>query len=811
MGMDFYAAKNSIFIFTQTVDGFLSTCLLGYIHRGVKVFLFTTDSLETYEHNHAWLEAKKYGLFYWEEIPFSNELPAGERAFLDGVVTDTALYEYICKNSQFNREQYEAEHENVDAHTIVSAGAGTGKTTVMIQRLLFLKHTNPVLSFAEIALITFTNEAAVHMRRKLTERLMDYFKITGQKRYLEWIEESQKLRISTIHSFAKWFLETVGPELGLPSAPSLRSFRFNKQRIIEKLIDQYAIQYPKEYHSISFVPQYLIVNMALDVNSVLENKAINSETIIRHLDFGTDQQQMSNLLHYLMRGLREELDRIKSEQYQWEISDLIRYLDRLPGIPGLIEKIPIHYLLVDEFQDTDIVQVQFLLWLFDQLGCRLFVVGDEKQSIYRFRGADYTAFRQLKQGLQQRGLAVQHKYLVKNYRTTEILLNPMNALFRSWGKRVAKFQFTAEDILMPTKRDNGNSAGLQLFTTQAKLKESLQSLVNTDTALLVRTNQDVQEIIKWCKESDFFCEGATQGNFYRTDPVREFYIMVRALIAPDTDSEFFSLHRSSYGANTLSNYAIFGRHTSEREYLPDLNQEQPDWPRWQEFRKMAIYAPALQILTRIIDEINPARVYAERILRRLQNSSTEQDVALQVREAAVCQTEYELNLDYLMYLIQKHFSDTVLTLPRLEKFLRVHIQTDNEEIPLTASEADRKHRFKCMTVHQAKGLEFDHVVIPITEHLFLSKFRFQVLLQSVQDRLRVGYHIYINSNTYRNDYFEQMSNVENDEIVAEETRLLYVAMTRARKSLHVRLKDSFAPSYVINSWGDLIKGDEYGV
>jgi len=135
---------------------------------------------------------------------------------LDGIASDPSLYEYICEKSRFNRQQYEAEHENVDAHIIVSAGAGTGKTTVMIQRLLFLKHTNPTLSFSEMVFITFTNEAAVHMRRKSAEKLMDYFKITGQKRYLEWIEESQNLHVSTIHSFAKRFLETAGPELGFP-------------------------------------------------------------------------------------------------------------------------------------------------------------------------------------------------------------------------------------------------------------------------------------------------------------------------------------------------------------------------------------------------------------------------------------------------------------------------------------------------------------------------------------------------------------------------------------------------------------------
>lgn len=809
--MKIYEAKNSLLIFTQIVDESLSIRLLNHIYQGVKVFLFTTDSLENYENNPTWVEAKKYGLFYWTEVPFSEGLPESEKAFLDGTVSDRSLYEHICKKTSFNRQQYEIEHVNAVTNIIVSAGAGTGKTTVMIDRLLFLKHTNTTLSFSEMVLITFTNEAAVHMRRKLAERLLVYFKVTGQKRYIEWLEESQKLQISTIHSFAKRFLETAGPELGFPSSLSLRSFRFEKRRMIERFIDDYSLQFPEDYRALNTIPQYLIVDMAMHVNAVLENKSIHSEKIVNQMDFGTDNRKISNLLHFLISKLHEELPKIKAQEYNWEISDLIRHLDRLPGLPNLQEKMPIRYMMVDEFQDTDAVQVQFLLWLFDQLRFQLFVVGDEKQSIYRFRGADYTAFRQLELGLRQRCTQVEHKFLVKNYRTTAKLLTRLNMLFQHWGERVAKFQFSFSDILEPTVHDENGSAGMELFTTKGKLKEVLKSIINSDTAILVRSNQDVQTMITWCLESGFFCEGAVRGNFYRTEPVQEFYIMIRALISQNSYREFYSLHRSSYGANTLSNYTIFNSYNSEREYLQELYQDQPDWVRWQEYRAMATRYPALQITTRIVEERNPALVYASRKLHRLKQKHPEQDHALQIKEATVSKTEYELNLDYLLYLIQKHFSDTVVTLHRIEKFLRLHMQTDNEEIPLNASEEDRKHRFKCMTVHKAKGLEFDHVILPVNRRLFLSDFRSQVLLQEDGERLRVGYHLNIKSDVYRNDFFGQIRGTENDEIIAEETRLLYVAMTRARKSIFARLDDLFAPSYTINSWGDLLKVDQFDV
>ena len=806
-------AKYSILIYTPEIDDLFADRISDYLKGGIKVYLFSTDSFENYDRNALWIKFREYGLLYWEELLYHKNLPDNEVIIVDGAISGQALYEYICNNSNFNYEQYVIEHERYDIHLIVSAGAGTGKTTVMINRLLYLKHTDQSLSFADIVMITFTNEAAVQMRQKLTEKLINYYKATGQKRYLDWIEDTQKMQISTIHSFAKKLLETVGKELGFPSNLTLRSFRFDKKRIVEKMIDKYALNYPEKFQRFVFIPQFLIVNRILYVNSVLENRSIDSEKIANELDFGDDAENFAQFLHYVLCNLHEELKQIKSEESRWEISDLLLALENMQVVINLRGKISIRYLMVDEFQDTDIFQVRFILWLFEQLHYSLFIVGDEKQSIYRFRGADYTAFRQLQEGLHERSAYPRVYHLIKNYRTTANLLNTMNQLFEQWGSSVVKFKFTETDRLIPVIQGDAG-AGLEYFTTQSKLKEIIKGLVhknlhNEKTAILVRSNQDVQHMVDQCEDMGFFCDGAVKGDFYRTAAVREFYIMIRMLVNQNMLRDYFALHRSSYGANTLSNYRVLDEFDNEKRFLHELLQSQADWKQWQDYRNSAASYPILRVIKDIIEEINPAKVYAERFLTKMAKLHPDQEFAVQAKEAGTRKTEYELNLDYLLYLLLKSFSDTVITLHGIEKYLRLRMQTDNEEMPLSASDSERSHRIRCLTVHKAKGLEFEHVILPINGHLFLRRNRSLVLLNGDSGQWKIGYQLNIQSDVYRNSYFEVISSAENSEIVAEETRLLYVAMTRAKKSLYVHVKDKFARSHGINSWADLLYGRDY--
>lgn len=83
------------------------------------------------------------------------------------------------KGSVFNLDQYHLVHARPDENMIVRASAGTGKTTCMVDRIMFLKHTNTEMNLKDIAMITFTNKATVEMRIKIFDRLSEYYKTYG--------------------------------------------------------------------------------------------------------------------------------------------------------------------------------------------------------------------------------------------------------------------------------------------------------------------------------------------------------------------------------------------------------------------------------------------------------------------------------------------------------------------------------------------------------------------------------------------------------------------------------------------------------
>ncbi|MBB6621766.1 UvrD-helicase domain-containing protein, partial [Proteus mirabilis] len=88
----------------------------------------------------------------------------------------------------FNAAQYRVEHCAESEHIVVKASAGTGKTTVMIDRILYLMHMVPGLQMSDIYMITFTNEATNQMNRRLQEVLFKKYALTKNKRYLNWLE-----------------------------------------------------------------------------------------------------------------------------------------------------------------------------------------------------------------------------------------------------------------------------------------------------------------------------------------------------------------------------------------------------------------------------------------------------------------------------------------------------------------------------------------------------------------------------------------------------------------------------------------------
>jgi DNA helicase-2/ATP-dependent DNA helicase PcrA len=792
--------KYSVILFFSDAIEELPQIVEQYIKSGVKVILFTMDSLEECESNPHWRKYKDKRFLETYELLYNTDFVGQKETFIDGNITDEVLFHYLCTNSTFNKEQYLIEHESTEEHLIVKAGAGTGKTTVMVDRILLLKHSLPNFSFESLSMITFTNDATIQMKRKLTEKLSVYFELTNDQKYLDWLEEVYQLNISTIHSFARQLLQRMGDEL--PDSFDIRSYKYEKRKIVEKYIDLFAIQNPALFQAFKSIPQYKIISTVLYMYEVLVNKSLSNE-IIQQLDFGVDEQQGNLLISFLIKNLDQELTLIKKENHQLETNDLIRQLQKLQRTGTLQGKIPFSFLMIDEFQDTDEVQVSFLLWIVEQTNCQLFAVGDTKQSIYRFRGADYTAFLQLQAGFDHLAQPYSSHSLVKNYRSTSLLLDKMNPLFFTWDQRVNTFSFEKDDQLEPiTKASNGDEGFcLTDLSDDWNFADILLKLQGKDTAILVRSNQDIQETIERIEDLGFFADGERVGGFYRCESVREFYILLRRFTHSNVYTNQYALHRSSYGSNTLKTSEVTNNYSSTKPYLREWLEKQPDHSLWKEYVDRIKREPLLLILKEIINRVSPASTYRERIYKKMRNDHPHHDVSVQKRESKLLALEYIRSLDHLFYLLQKHFTDTVITLHGIERFIRLKMTTDNSEPEMKMDSEETRHRFKVMTVHRAKGLEFEHVILPLTEHSFIYHHRPRVIVNAGD--LKVGYRLSLDSQSLKNDHFMSMVKDEDQENIGEETRLLYVALTRAKRNIYAHVP-SLMNSGSLSKWCHLL-------
>ena len=204
-----------------------------WLHTGIKVIWFGgKEDVVSLKESYPDFSGALLLLAYEIEIP-------DECVIMDGQIDDRDIFERIAEECPlFNSAQYAVEHCGRDEHIVVQASAGTGKTTVMIDRIMYLLHTEPDLALSEVFMITFTNAAADQMNQRLQDVLMKRYSLTRQTRYLRWLEEQSQMNISTIHSFALYMLKEYGIGEGFTKNVSIRSFRYDRNELIKDVIDE---------------------------------------------------------------------------------------------------------------------------------------------------------------------------------------------------------------------------------------------------------------------------------------------------------------------------------------------------------------------------------------------------------------------------------------------------------------------------------------------------------------------------------------------------------------------------------------------
>lgn len=760
----------------------------GFIKEGIKCLLFVDEKQAAV---YADLEKKYDRSFFQLYIVNKGNLPA--LTIYDGVRSNQQQrdFEKLCQlplNKVFNHEQYNIEHFNTSDMLIVKAAAGTGKTTVMIDRIMFLLATVENLRPADIAMITFTNKATASMIGKLQKRAMAMFDLTQKKHWYEVMEELSQMQISTIDSFFYTVLKNDGSVLGYGTDSSIKSFIHERKRILGEIVnDFFKQQAHRNFLDANVMPIYEYVDKAFNMWEKLHSRGY-FEDAIEGMDFGTAADKQDQIINENLQRIIVEAEKryqlFKKKHNAYTINDIKADMDALTRSDDFVmRQTKFRFLFIDEFQDTDNSQIRSAAWLQKKMGCQLFVVGDVKQSIYRFRGAEESAFEVLQKCLKQNGVLKEHiceENLKKNYRTAAGVMNVMNNLFAQWENSGL---LVWDGSVMPCIESQGNLHKVKCRRNDDMIIPEIQKWmpISKHICVLTRTNKQVTKVAGMCRAEGISCRAKLSGGFYRSEPVRDLYALLGALLYPEDTRRLYNLLLTPYTAMVPDGEMLArmqGDEETVRAYLEGLLAKDG----WHGILKRQRVEPFFPMMDELFDQLRPLERYA--CLRRnnfpLYGHSADADYDVDC---------YLLNFNKLMRILYENFTGEYASLLGVFAFLENKMQTDRKEdcvYPDKKTE-EGKCLVEVMTVHKAKGLEFETVILPYMNMPFFQDEDYDEFKGFITDersgQLTVGWAFQHRGKLRRNIFYDEMMTDEQQAARREEARILYVAMTRAIENL----------------------------
>lgn len=738
------------------------------------------------------------------------------------------LLKRLSEHSQFNFEQYQVEHASPEKNIVIRAGAGTGKTHTMISRIGFICYTQnvPLPMMAErIVMITFTNEAADQMEEKLKAYFRNCYLLTSDPDYLQMISRIDHMQISTIHAYAKKLIAQMGSSFGYGIDLGITSSDFYRRKMISDLLDDYIHQKEKEYGK-SYtdrlgMPVYAIRDSILEFIEKLHNKSVNIGSIEAQ-DFGMllngeSHGELHELLACIIPAVERGYSKELLENNKIHLSAMMSTLNHFLNDPDSESRIrelkkdkhAQQFMFVDEFQDTDDSQIDSLLRIAQILDYHLFLVGDIKQCIYRFRGAKEKAFDQL--GIEERPGEWLEFSLQRNYRTDKHLLDIFDRSFTKWGKMDEELlSYNADkDRLIGTRDYNGKYLArinrfyrcLPVENEERRIPvliEEIKRIQNRiqyekgcglmlsekekSIAILVRENWQADMIRTECARYGISVHTNTGGDLYMSQPAIDMLTLVNALIHFDEADFLYNLITSNffhldipksnlYEIRTKIRNGGWRAKTDEKEqvnYLINfmnlmLANTIDKNNKWEYIVASLRTQPVLQAIRKIYNTLEPWKNFSSDTWK---------------------QHYYQLNVDLLFERVLNACNVDRLTINTLREHLYNSIISKVSVDSRIPAQKEDEAAIQCITVHKSKGLEYGHVIMPFCSASmdFIPKTQLHISTAKHQDRYHIGYSMSMGDSgeTIRNDIYDEMN--EKAEKAREETRVLYVAMTRSIRS-----------------------------
>ncbi len=350
--------------------------------------------------------------------------------------------------SQLNPQQKEAV-QNTDGPSIILAGAGSGKTRVLIHKVLYLITQKKVYPLS-IVMITFTNKAAGEMKERIAKAS-------------SLVEGGHLGYIGTFHSFCAQILRRDGMNLGLD--PKFTIYDDDDQTQLLKTI-------LKDYTKRKITPSYLQFRISQAKNQLLPPD--------RYLQFFSDYN--ASVIAELYAMYQKELEKNQAVDFDDIIMKVTILFNKFPEILAKYQE-KYKYFLIDEFQDTNYAQYVLSRQLAGKYK-NITVVGDFSQSIYSWRGADIRNLEKFRSDFPDTKVV----NLEQNYRSTQNILNfAFDVISKNQTHPVLQL-FTANipgEEVTTFETENEQDEAVFVASQIQRLKKDRQY---TDFAVLYRTN-----------------------------------------------------------------------------------------------------------------------------------------------------------------------------------------------------------------------------------------------------------------------------------------------------------------------------------
>ena len=615
---------------------------------------------------------------------------------------------------KLNKFQYEAVMHDIGP-ALLLAGAGTGKTRTLIYRVAHLIESG--VSPESILLLTFTNKAANEMKERAEKMLKEKCGITA----------------CTYHSFCVKMLRFYGKMAGISPDFTIISGP-DEADIIDIIKSELNFQKLKNMPSASVFASML---------STCVNKRLTLEELLKEQKYWRFRQNERKLLL-----LREETKKYKEEHNLFNYDDILLKFDQmLTDYSNIARRIEdtYRYIMVDEYQDTNTLQDSIIRKIRTK-NTNLMVVGDDMQSIYKFRGADVQNIL----SFPKRYTDCKVIYLTENYRSSQEILNLANHVMTNATEGYQKnlrAQFSSQELpKVYSVNDTKTEAEFVLNRIKAKHAEGIPY---NDICVLYRNSFQSYELEVLLNKAGLDFEKYGGIRFLDRAHIKDVLAFLRIYTNPSDELAWFRILQLHIGIGK-----VYARNISRKclEYGPEYLIDD-----CHKRKKYGVH------IRKLYDEIQSWE--GKEFLEILKSSCAYYAKTLEntIRNKKV---DSESDKEESLQDLERNKEDITILQEMAKDYDSALAFLDATTLDATKSKENEEDKLVLSTIHSIKGLEYDTVI----------------LLDCIDEILPSARYI---------------GSPEDN----EDVRCMYVAVTRAKNTLYMMV-----PKIALK-YGKAIPGD----